>query len=145
MKNKTKLSPYNNPGKASKLKEENAIYQKQVMVKDFTFQRFKKLYEKSPFSLKDWAGFLHLSERTLLRYSKENKSFEGIYADRVLQLENLFAKGKQVFKSQEGFFDWLLKSKNVLGMQLNVTALSTTQGIVELERELGRIQYGVYI
>jgi hypothetical protein len=145
MKNKNKINQYTPSGKTSKLKEGNATYQKQVMIKDFTFQRFRKLYEKSPFSLKDWAGFLHLSERTLLRYGKENKSFEGIYADRVLQLENLFAKGKQVFKSQEGFFDWLVKPKNVLGIHLNVTALSTTQGITELDRELGRIQYGVYV
>lgn len=145
MKNKKKLTPYNTPAKASRLKEENIIYKKQVMIKDFKFHRFKKLYEKSPFSLKDWAGFLHLSERTLLRYAKGKKSFEGIYADRVLQIENLFAKGKMVFKSQEGFFNWLIKPKDVLGMQLNATALSTTQGIAELDREIGRIQYGVYI
>ena len=32
---------------------------------------------------------LHLSERTLQRYAKYNTSFEGIYVDRILHLEQM--------------------------------------------------------
>ncbi|MFN2457324.1 MAG: hypothetical protein ABR502_03890 [Chitinophagaceae bacterium] len=146
MKSKRNKSvDYSGEGKLSKLKESPPVYQKHTLVKDFTFNRFKKLYQNSPFSLKDWAGFLHLSERTLLRYSKENKNFEGIYADRILLLESLFNKGKQVFKSEKGFFEWMHTPKKILGTSLNVASLTTTQGIIEMERELGRMQYGVYV
>jgi uncharacterized protein (DUF2384 family) len=119
--------------------------QSQLMVMDFTYSRFKKVYDMAPFSFKDWAGFLHLSERTLLRYSSENKSFEGIYIERILMLERLFKKGIEVFSTPDTFFKWLIKPKKVMSFVLDKSALSTTEGILALEDELGRIEHGVYI
>jgi len=115
------------------------------MVIDFTYSRFKKVYVIAPFSFKDWAGFLHLSERTLLRYASENKSFEGIYIERILMLERLFKKGIEVFATADAFFSWLIKPKKVMSFVLDKSALSTTEGILALEDELGRIEHGVYI
>jgi uncharacterized protein (DUF2384 family) len=122
-----------------------ALFQPRLIVKDFTYSRFKKVYDMAPFSFKDWAGFLHLSERTLLRYASENKSFEGIYVERILMLERLFKKGIEVFASPEAFFSWLIKPKKVLGYGLDKTALSSTEGILALEDELGRIEHGIYV
>jgi uncharacterized protein (DUF2384 family) len=123
----------------------NTPFQPRLILKDFTYSRFKKVYEMAPFSFKDWAGFLHLSERTLLRYASENKSFEGIYIERILMLERLFKKGIEVFASPDGFFTWLVKPKKVLGYVLDKNALSSTEGILALEDELGRIEYGIYV
>lgn len=121
------------------------LLQPQLMVMDFTYSRFKKVYDMAPFSFKDWAGFLHLSERTLLRYASENKSFEGIYIERILMLERLFKKGIEVFSAPDTFFSWLVKSKKVMGYILDKSALSSTEGILALEDELGRIEHGIYI
>lgn len=120
-------------------------FQSQLMVKDFTYSRFKKVYDMAPFSFKDWAGFLHLSERTLLRNASENRSFEGIYIERILMLERLFKKGIEVFSSPDAFFIWLVKPKKVLGHVLDKNALSSTEGILATEDELGRIEHGIYI
>jgi uncharacterized protein (DUF2384 family) len=120
-------------------------FHSQLMVKDFTYSRFKKVYDMAPFSFKDWAGFLHLSERTLLRYASENRSFEGIYIERILMLERLFKKGIEVFATPDAFFNWLVKPKKVLGYVLDKNILSSTEGILAIEDELGRIEHGIYI
>jgi DNA-binding transcriptional regulator YiaG len=44
-------------------------------VKDFTFEEFKKVADKTPFTLAEWAAILHVSERTLQRYAKNNGKF----------------------------------------------------------------------
>jgi hypothetical protein len=40
---------------------------------------------------------LHLSERTLQRYAKNNSSFEGIYTDRILLLQEMINLGLETF------------------------------------------------
>ena len=41
------------------------------LLKDFTFEDFKKISSKIDFTQKEWAEVLHISERTLQRYSKD--------------------------------------------------------------------------
>ena len=121
------------------------LMQQLLLVKDFSYSRFKKVYDVAPFSFKDWAGFLHLSERTLLRYASDNKSFEGIYIERILMIERLFKKGIEIFSSADAFFSWLIKPKKLLGFVFDKNSLSTTEGILALEDELGRIEHGIYV
>ena len=97
-----------------------------------------------PFTMAEWASILHLSERTLQRYAKENKNFEGIYVDRILQVDNLLKMGLETFRSSEALYDWLKKDKIINGYELGFSALSHSQGIQELYDQLGRIQHGVY-
>ncbi len=150
LKKKTIKSYIPDAGTTGKAEEPSLFYNllssnNRLMVKDFSYTRFKKVYDLAPFSFKDWAGFLHLSERTLLRYASENKSFEGIYIERILMLERLFKKGCDIFSSAGAFFSWLIKPKKILGSILDKNALSTTEGILALEDELGRIEHGIYI
>ena len=111
---------------------------------DFPASKFKKIADKVPFTQSEWASILHLSERTLQRYSKENKSFEGIYVDRILQLEKLIDTGLETFDSPDAFYRWLKKPKNVLGSQLTFESLYHSQGLHEVYNQLQRIQHGIY-
>jgi putative toxin-antitoxin system antitoxin component (TIGR02293 family) len=120
------------------------IQQIPVAVADFTYKKFKKIADRVPFSLSEWATILHLSERTLQRYAKDNKSFEGIYVDRILHLEQLINMGLDTFNSPEALYEWLKKPKNVLGTTMGFEALAHSQAISELTDMLGRIQHGVY-
>jgi len=87
---------------------------------------------------------LHLSERTLQRYAKDNKNFEGIYVDRILQVDKLIDKGLETFKDAEAFYRWLKQPKTVLGIELSFQSLTHSQGIHDLYSQLERIQHGVY-
>ena len=41
--------------------------------KGVSFAVFDKVLKSSPFKISEWAVFLHLSDRTMQRYQKENK------------------------------------------------------------------------
>lgn len=113
-------------------------------IANFTYKQFLQVANKVPFSLKEWASFLHLSERTLQRYAQDNSTFSGIYSDRILHLEQLFDLGLQVFKSPQALYSWLAKDKFVFNKTLNLSSLQTQQGITDTLNQLGRILYNVY-
>lgn len=113
-------------------------------IAEFTYRKFKKVADMVPFTQAEWASVLHLSERTLQRYAKNNGSFEGIYTDRILQLQELVETGLATFSSPDAFYQWLKKDKPVMGHVLNFSSLSTTRGIQETLNQLVRIQHGVY-
>lgn len=113
-------------------------------VADFTYRKFKKIADKVPFTQSEWAAILHLSERTLQRYAKNNSSFEGIYTDRILQLQELIDMGLATFTSPQSFYQWLKKDKRIMGQVVNFSSLSSTRGIQEIINQLARIQQGIY-
>jgi len=116
-----------------------------VEQKGYTYSNFQRITHKIPFTLKEWSLILHLSERTLQRYAQNNTSFDGIYSDRLLQINELIELGLSTFVSKDSFYDWLKNEKVILGYALNFSSLYSSQGIQLLIDEVGRIQMGVYI
>lgn len=114
-------------------------------IADFPYRKFAKIAALVPFTQKEWASILHLSEKTLQRYAKDNKSFEGIYVDRILQMQELIESGLETFTSAEAFYRWLKRDKPVLGELLTFDSLKNSTGISLIVDQLGRIQHGVYI
>jgi hypothetical protein len=144
-----KPSNYDLPAedKIMKLEEPPAEYKtvkKLPSVADFTYKKFEKLSKMVPFTQKEWASILDLSERTLQRYAHDNKSFEGIFTDRLLHIEQLIEAGLETFANADAFYAWLKKDKTVLGYPLTFSALYSTRGIQETINQLLRIQHGVY-
>lgn len=136
------------PKAPSKVQEQPVLYNALPRLPEvdvFTYQQFADIAALVPFTQKEWAAILHLSERTLQRYARYNGSFEGIYVDRILQVEQLIRKGLETFTGAEAFYRWLKREKKVLGHTLQFGSLYTTQGIQDILAELGRIQHGVYI
>ena len=135
------------PPKPSAVEESPAAYmpaKKIVAVADFTYRKFRKIADMVPFTQNEWSNMLHLSERTLQRYAKNNSSFEGIYTDRILLLQEMITLGLETFTSTETFYQWLKKEKTILGHTLNFSSLSSERGIQEIIDQISRIQYGVY-
>lgn len=133
--------------KLPKAEEPNIQYspvKKTVLVVEYTFRKLKKIIETVPFTQVEWASMLHLSERTLQRYAKNNSSFEGIYTDRILLLQEMINIGLETFSDSHIFYQWLKKDKLVLGQRLNFESLQSERGIQEVIDQISRIQYGVY-
>ncbi|MBA4197476.1 MAG: hypothetical protein C0459_07970 [Chitinophaga sp.] len=151
MKKMNKPKTYHQTEKKSAIVEEPvAMYAPVNFVKvpaiaEFTYKRFQKIADKVPFTLKEWADMLHLSERTLQRYAKNNTAFEGIYVDRILHIEQLINIGLQAFVNGDALYRWLKRDKQVLGTMLTFESLYSMQGIQLLIDDIGRILYGVYI
>ena len=147
-KAKATPKPYSLKTTVSKVEEPyvsmKRINRLQAAVADFSYKKFQKVAAKVPFTLNEWANILHLSERTLQRYAKDNKNFEGIYVDRILQIEKMIDQGLTVFTGADALYNWLKKPKDVLGEQIDFQYLYHTDGIHQISDQLGRIQQGVY-
>lgn len=145
---KKEAKPYTNNDAISKVAEPYllapSLNKLPAALADFPYSKFKKIADKVPFTQSEWASILHLSERTLQRYSKDNKSFEGIYVDRILQLDKLINLGIETFEDAEAFYKWLKTSKNILGSAIGFEALYHTNGLQEVYNQLQRIQHGIY-
>lgn len=140
--------PYKNKEAITKAEEPLPTYNRSVKmmpaVKDFTYNEFKKISDKTPFTQAEWASMLHVSERTLQRYAKSNGSFAPINAERAVQISNVIKKGKEVFGSVDKFYAWLKRNPYMLEGNLSLSALTTSEGINNILTQLGRIEHGLF-
>ena len=138
---------YNYPTKntLSILSEPELLYITKSKVTEFSIGSFSTLSSQLIFSQQDWAEILNISDRTLQRYIKDNKPFEGLYAEHLYQLEIMAELGLSVFSTPENLKSWLIKPKQVLGNILDFHSLSSFWGVKLICNELGRMIHGVYI
>ena len=93
--------------------------------------------------MNEWSGFLHLSERTMQRYQKENKSFDSIYSEKIISIAMLYYYGIDVFGNKENFDKWLETKNIALGGLLPKELFDNTFGLQLIRDELTRIQHGI--
>ncbi len=146
MKKKEKNIPYKPATLATTVKEPAPIYRSVKalpLLKDFTYTEFKKIADKAPFTQSEWAALLHISERTLQRYAKNNGVFAPINAERALQIANIIAEGKRTFGKSEMFYQWIKGNPYMLEGSLSFESLTTAHGIQMILIQLARIQHGI--
>jgi putative toxin-antitoxin system antitoxin component (TIGR02293 family) len=113
-------------------------------IKDFTYSEFKKIAAKAPFTQGEWATLLHVSERTLQRYAKNNGLFAPINAERALMVARVIKEGILTFGTAELFYSWIKRKPYMLEGTLSFDSLTTTDGIQNVLTQLGRIQHGIF-
>ena len=114
-----------------------------IAEKGISFNFFNSLTKKFPFSLQDWAKFLHISSKTLSRYQKEEKIFDTLQSEKILQIDILYTRGEEVFGAAEYFLIWLQTENIALGKTKPQDLLGSNFGISLLMDELTRIEHGV--
>lgn len=149
MKKKEKIISYKSNPSVTKAEESTPVYRSvkaipQVKVKDFTYNEFKKIADKTPFTQAEWASILHVSERTLQRYAKNNSTFAPINAERALQIDKVLKEAKITFGKIENFYNWLKRSPYMLEGNLSLESLSSYSGIEKVLTQLVRIQHGLF-
>lgn len=125
--------------------EPEVLYARTLKSQQFSITNFEKLQANLPFSLTEWSDILHLSDRTLQRYIKDNKPFEGLYSEHLYQLKNMSELGISIFGKPEALKKWLINPKEVLDNILDFSSLKSFWGVKLISNELGRMAYGVYI
>ncbi|MGF7076600.1 type II RES/Xre toxin-antitoxin system antitoxin [Mucilaginibacter sp. 3215] len=108
-----------------------------------SFSYLTKLSNHIHFNIDDWASYLHLSERTIQRYKKENKTFDPIYSEKIIMIELLYKKGIEVFGDENKFYAWMDYKSIPLGGVKPKELLDTVFGINMIRDELGRIEHGI--
>ncbi len=107
------------------------------------FEVFDSFANKSPFSINEWSGYLHLSERTLQRYRSEKRTFDPLQSEKIIEIALFYNKGVEVFGTSEKFNSWLETDSLALGKTKPKMLLDSTFGINMLIDELTAIEYGV--
>lgn len=150
-KNTTKQRLYNLPEEdttPNMLNEPQALYvpmssKPLPSLKEFTYNEFKKIADNTPFTQAEWAAMLHISERTLQRYAKNNSNFAPINAERALQIGQVLKRAKEVLGQLENFYHWIKRSPRSLEGQLSFESLTTADGLNKILNQLGRIEHGI--
>lgn len=146
IKKTTLRSPVKKNDLSNKANEPLAVYKpvKNIpQVKDLTYEEFKKTAEKVPFTHSEWAAILHISERTLQRYAKNNGRFAPINAERFHQINQVLAKGKKVLGKTAWFYEWIHSNPPSLEGDLSFNSLTSYDGIQKILTQLGRIEHGI--
>lgn len=107
------------------------------------YTAFSKFVHRTPFTLSDWAAFLHLSERTMQRYEKDKKSFDAMQSEKIIQIAMLYKKGMQVFGSNSSFDTWLITQNISLGNNTPKSFFDTSIGVSIVMDELLKIEHGI--
>lgn len=115
----------------------------QLSRKGIPFPVFQSIATRSSFSMNDWSQFMHLTERTLQRYKKEQRDFEPIHSEKILEIAKLQHRGKDVFGSAELFDEWMNTEILALGGERPKAFLDSSFGIAMIHEELTRIEHGV--
>jgi putative toxin-antitoxin system antitoxin component (TIGR02293 family) len=104
---------------------------------------YSYILDSISFTLSEWAHFLHLSERTMQRYRTEEKAFEPIHSEKIIELTMLYNYGVSVFGDKESFDLWLGTRNVALGNIAPKELLDTSYGIQVIKDELTRIEHGI--
>lgn len=114
------------------------------MVKEgVSYYHLTKLSDRIQLTLQEWADYLHISERTIQRYKKDNKSFDPIHAERIVAIELLYKKGIGIFEDENNFYTWMNTVNTALGGVKPKDLLDTSFGISMVYDELARIEHGI--
>lgn len=106
----------------------------------YTF--FEQLAKTSPFTIRDWSAFLHLSERSMQRYKKESGRFGAVSSEKIIEITMLYKFGIEVFGDKKKFNTWININNIALGGIKPKELLDTSFGIALLKDELVRIEHG---
>lgn len=107
------------------------------------YESFAIVALKMPFSISEWSVYLHVSERTMLRYKNDNLPFDALQTDKIYQLSIIYDKGLLVFGEKRYFDIWLNTQNIALGGLKPKELLDNSFGIGLVGDELIRIEHGV--
>lgn len=86
---------------------------------------------------------LSTSRATLIN-KKNSEKFGSQISERLVQLNDVVAYGREVFEDNDNFNEWLRTPSEALGNVTPLSIMDTLYGIDEVKKEIGRIAYGVY-
>jgi putative toxin-antitoxin system antitoxin component (TIGR02293 family) len=117
----------------------------QAVREGLPYYAFENYVKKSPFNISEWSELIGLSERSLHRYKKDNKSFDKLHSDRIIEIVLVLRKGVEVFGNEEKFAGWMNSNIVALGGIKPKELLDSSFGIKLLNDELIAIDYGLFV
>ncbi len=109
------------------------------------YKIFSKIKSVTPFTEDDWAEYLNLSKKTLLRHRTEaNFFFKPIHTEKIIELAEVTNFGREVFDTTEQFYLWINTPSYALGGLKPAELLKDSYGKEMVMGELNRIDQGIF-
>lgn len=115
----------------------------QLARKGITKKALLALAKKISLTIEEIATVLHISERTLQRYTPTTL-VKTEYADKAIELARLYERGIEVLGSERAFNSWIKSPNYALGGEIPFNLLDTRIGFTMVLDILGRIEHGVF-
>ncbi|TKS56134.1 type II RES/Xre toxin-antitoxin system antitoxin [Mesohalobacter halotolerans] len=113
--------------------------------KGLSYQLFKTIMLFSPFSEEEWAEYLNISQKSLQRYKKaKDFHFKPIHSEKILEIAEVTAFGKEVFDNNSQFHDWLNTPSLAFNNLTPAELLKDSYGKALVMDELNRIDQGIF-
>mgnify|MGYP006204169707 CR=1 FL=1 len=101
------------------------------------------LAKKISLTIDEISTVLHISERTLQRYTPATL-VKTEHADKAIELARLYERGTTVLGSESEFNTWMRTPNHALNNEIPLDLLDTSIGFDLILQVLGRIEYGVF-
>lgn len=109
-----------------------------------SYSLFDIIKSRSPFNLTDWAGFLNISYKSMLRYNQDQDTFKAIHSEKIIEIAEVTELGLEVFGNVKNFKNWMNKPSYALGGLAPRALLVDSYGKELVLRELTAIEYGLF-
>jgi putative toxin-antitoxin system antitoxin component (TIGR02293 family) len=109
------------------------------------YSLFALIKNVTPFSEGDWAGFLNISTKSLLRYKQASKQFKPLQSEKIIEMAEVTNVGVEVFGDMGKFRLWLDTPNFALGNLKPMELLKDSYGKELVIGELTRINYGILV
>lgn len=109
------------------------------------YSLFDLIKNITPFSEGDWAEFLNISTKSLLRYKQTSKQFKPLQSEKIIEMAEVTNVGREVFGSMEKFKLWLDTPNFALGNMKPIELLKDSYGKEMVIGELTRIEHGIFV
>jgi putative toxin-antitoxin system antitoxin component (TIGR02293 family) len=114
-----------------------------VIRKGIPYSIFTLIRNITPFSMSDWADYLNISSKSLLRYKQQDKPFKPGLTEKIIELAEVTNLGMEVFGDNEKFRGWLETPNYALGNLKPFDLLRDSYGKEMIIGELTRIDHGI--
>jgi len=113
--------------------------------KGIPYSLFSLIQSVTPFTVNDWAKYLDISSKSLLRYQQQNKLLKSSHTEKIIELAEVTNLGSEVFGSNEKFKRWLETPNFAVGNLKPADLLMDSYGKEMIMGELTRIEHGVLV
>jgi putative toxin-antitoxin system antitoxin component (TIGR02293 family) len=115
----------------------------QAIRKGIPYSIFKLIQIITPFTIDDWANYLDISSKSLIRYRQQGKRFKSIHTEKIIEIAEVTILGLEVFMDAEKFKLWLETPNYALGNLKPYDLLKDSYGKEMVIGELTRIDHGI--
>lgn len=114
--------------------------------KGLPYELYDLIKERTPFKEEEWAKFLGVSTRTLHRNKlKKDFFFDAIPSEKILELAEVTALGREIFDDEEQFYLWLNTPSFALGNLKPLNLLTDSYGKEMVMTELHKIDQAIFL